>query len=152
MYAPACQCIEEHRECGNECLAFAGGHLCNPALVERDAADELHVIMHHVPFQHIAASHPCVGVYSLVAFYCDVVETGGEFAVHVGGGNFHCLIFGETACCILYDCESLWQHFVELDFEDFLDVFFRFLYVVVEFLLLLYCERVVSVEFVLEAL
>ena len=47
--------VEVERERGDEGLALAGGHLGNLALVERDAADELHIVVHHVPREFVLA-------------------------------------------------------------------------------------------------
>ena len=41
--------VEVERQGGDEGLALAGGHFGDLALVQRDAADQLDVIMHHVP-------------------------------------------------------------------------------------------------------
>jgi hypothetical protein len=49
--------VEVEGQGGDEGLAFAGGHLGDFALVEGDAADELHVEMNHVPDQLMVADH-----------------------------------------------------------------------------------------------
>ena len=49
--AAAGQRVEIQRQGGDEGLAFAGGHLGDLALVQHHAADELHVVRHHVPNQ-----------------------------------------------------------------------------------------------------
>ena len=45
--------VQIQGQCRNERLAFARRHLGNFALVKNDAADELHVVRHHVPFQRV---------------------------------------------------------------------------------------------------
>ena len=55
LRVPAVQRVEVKGQRGDEGLALAGGHLGDPALVERDAADELDVKMHHVPLQLVLA-------------------------------------------------------------------------------------------------
>jgi hypothetical protein len=47
--APPGQGVEVQRHGGHQGLALARGHLGDPALVQHDAADELHVVGHHVP-------------------------------------------------------------------------------------------------------
>jgi hypothetical protein len=47
--------VEVERQCGDEGLALAGGHFRDLALVDRDAADQLHVEVHHVPGQLMLA-------------------------------------------------------------------------------------------------
>ena len=47
--------VEVERKRGDEGLALAGGHFGDLAFVERDAADELHVVVHHVPREFVLA-------------------------------------------------------------------------------------------------
>ena len=60
--------VEKGRERGDEGLAFAGGHFRNHPLVQRHAADELHVEGHHLPAQRmpahgdVRAAHAAAGV------------------------------------------------------------------------------------------
>ena len=49
--------VEVERQRGNEGLALAGRHFGDPALVDRHAADELDVEVHHVPRQLVVADH-----------------------------------------------------------------------------------------------
>ena len=49
------QGVEVKRERGHQGFALARGHLGDLALVQRDAADQLHVIVHHVPRQLVFA-------------------------------------------------------------------------------------------------
>ena len=65
---PAGEGVEVKRESRDEGLAFARGHFRDPALVNRNAADELHVEVHHVPRElvvaddDLAAHHAAGGV------------------------------------------------------------------------------------------
>ncbi len=54
MNALAVESVEVRGECRNERLAFAGLHLGDPAAMQHDAADELHIEVPHV--QHTAAA------------------------------------------------------------------------------------------------
>ena len=47
MHALARQRIQVSRQRGDQCLAFAGTHLCDFTLVQHHAADKLHVIVAH---------------------------------------------------------------------------------------------------------
>ncbi len=67
MHAAARERAEEHGEGGHEGLAFTCGHLGDFALSQDDAADELHVVVRHVPLEVVAAGHPVVLPYGLVA-------------------------------------------------------------------------------------
>ena len=50
--------VQVQRHGGDERLAFARRHFRDPALVQRDAAEDLHVERHHVPFVRLAAHRP----------------------------------------------------------------------------------------------
>ena len=47
--AAAGQRVQIQRHGRDERLAFTGRHFRNVAVVQRDAADELHIVRHHVP-------------------------------------------------------------------------------------------------------
>jgi hypothetical protein len=49
--------VEVERQGGDEGLAFAGRHFGDPALVQHDAADELHVVRDHVPAELVPGHH-----------------------------------------------------------------------------------------------
>ncbi len=68
--------VEEDRSDGHEGLALARLHLRDPALVERDPAEHLHVVGHHVPHYLLAARHVDVADEAAAG-----VLDGGE---HVG--------------------------------------------------------------------
>ena len=61
------QGVQVQRQRGDQRLALARGHLGHLPLVQRDAADELHVVVHHVPGQglprhlHLGAHQPVGG-------------------------------------------------------------------------------------------
>src|SRR5258708_7681642 len=60
MYSLAGQCIQVGRKCRYQGLTFTGGHLRDLSLVEHGTADQLHVIVYHVPGDHAAGGHPTV--------------------------------------------------------------------------------------------
>ena len=63
------QGVKVNRQRGDERLAFAGGHLGNVALVQRHAADELHIVRDHLPLEimaahmHIGTVKPAAGIF-----------------------------------------------------------------------------------------
>ena len=105
--------VEEDRERSDEGLALAGGHLGDLALMQDGTADELHVIMDHVPGDLIAAGDPVVLVYGGVAFDMYEVVIDTEVTVELGGGHLDELVLRETACSGLHDGESLRKDLVE---------------------------------------
>ena len=73
MHAVASQCVEEYRAGSHEGLTFTRCHLGNLALMEHGTADELHVIVYHLPLRIVAACGPMVVVYGLIAVDGDEV-------------------------------------------------------------------------------
>ncbi len=115
MHAIACQGVEENRQCRHERLALARRHLRDFALMERNSAEDLHVVMDHVPLDFVAARSPFVVVDSLVAVDRDEIigGVGSQFAVEVSGGYDGLLVLCEAPCGIFYNGESDGHHLVE---------------------------------------
>ena len=115
VHAVAGQCVKEDGQCSHEGLTLAGGHLGNLALMEHHAAEELHVVVHHLPFQVVAAGCPVVVVDGLVAIDGDKVlaRVAGQFAVEVVGRDDGLLVLCEAACRLLDDGIDLGHHLVE---------------------------------------
>ena len=105
--------VQEDRERRDEGLAFAGRHFGDLALVEDDAADELDVVMDHVPGHFVAAGHPGAVVDGVVAVDRDEVVGDAEVAVEGRRRDGDRLVLGEAAGGRLHDRESLGEDFVE---------------------------------------
>ncbi len=96
-------------------------------MVEHYAADQLHVVMHHIPFDFVTSGKPAVFPNGFVALYGDeFTSLGSEVAVHFGGGNLHCIIGGETCGCFAHGGEHDGKVGVQLLLEDVEDVFLMF--------------------------
>ena len=129
MDALACQGIEEHRKRSHEGFAFTGGHLGDLALMEHRTADQLHIVVHHIPGDHIAAGHPAVAPDGIVAVHVDEIVAGAQVTVEIGGLHADPLVFLETARRRFDDGEGFRKHFVENLFYLFvngLDQFVQF--------------------------
>ena len=111
--ALAGQGVEVDRQGGHEGLTLTGGHLGNLAAVQHGAADDLHVVVHHVPGDFVSAGHPVVLVDGLVALDGDGGVRGRQVAVVVGGRHGDGLVLCEAARRLLDDGESLGQYLVE---------------------------------------
>ncbi len=111
--ALAGQGVEVDGEGGHEGLTLAGSHLGNLAAVKHHTADELHVVVHHVPRDFVAAGHPVVLVEGAVALDGDGGVGGSEVAVAVGGGDLDGLVLRETLGRLLDDGEGLGQDIIE---------------------------------------
>ena len=126
MDAFACQGIQEHGQGGHEGFPFAGGHFGHVPAVEGHAAEELHVVMDHVPRDFVSAGCPMVPVEGFVAVDRDeVLAFGGQLAVGVGGGHRDGLVLGETPRGVFNDGEDLGQDFVQHGFDGFVHVLFE---------------------------
>ena len=120
------QGVEEDRESGHEGFTFTRCHFGNLALMEDRAAEELHVIVHHIPFHIIAACSPVVLIESLVTIDAYEIVGRGQFAVEIGGRHFNFLIFREAACRVLDDGKSVGKDFVERFFIAFQHLLLQF--------------------------
>ena len=85
MYAVACEGVKEYWERSHQGLTFTSGHLSNLTLVEHHATYELHIIVGHIPLNHVAACHPLVLVNGVVAVNCHKVKLGGQMTVKISG-------------------------------------------------------------------
>ena len=133
MYAVVSQGVEEYGQGGDERLTFTRGHFGYLAFMQHDAAEELHVVVYHVPRDLVAACLPVVGVDGLVVLDADKILGGGQLTVEVGGCNHDFLVLREAACRVLHDGKGRGQHLVQrflIDIEYFL---FQLVYLVEEF-------------------
>ena len=121
VHALASQCVEEYGERCHEGLALARRHLGDLAFVEHHAAEELHVVVYHVPFDVVAAGQPVIGIDGLVAFDGYEILRCRELPVEIGSRYYDGLVFGEAACRILHDGERFGKNFVELLLDLFVD-------------------------------
>ncbi len=130
MHAVAGQCIQEYGQRGHERLTFTCCHLGYLALVQHDAAEELHVVVHHLPFQVVAACRPVVVVDGLVAVDGDEVlaGVGGQLAVEVVGRDDGLLVLGEAAGGLLHNGEHLGHHLVQGRLVHFERLFLQLVY------------------------
>ena len=113
VHTVAGQSIQEDGKRGHKGLTLTSGHLGYLALVKHGTAEELHVVVHHVPLQVVAAGHPVVLVDGLVALYAHKVFRGGQLTVEVVGRNHHFLVLGKAAGGLLHNAEGHGKHLVE---------------------------------------
>ncbi len=57
--------IQIYRRKRNKGFTFPGFHLCNFPLMDCNAAEQLHVVLHHVPLNFGAGSFPCSASHAL---------------------------------------------------------------------------------------
>ena len=66
MHALAREGIEEHRKGGDEGFSLSRRHFRDFSFVQHDTADQLDIVMHHVPGNLVAAGHPMIGIDRLI--------------------------------------------------------------------------------------
>ena len=123
MHAFSGQRIQEDREGSDQGLTLAGRHLGNAATlllvrlqaaVQDDTADELHVVMDHVPGDFVAAGNPMVVPDSLVALDAHEVTSGcRQVTVKVSGRHLDAFLLGKTTGRGLDDGEGLRQDLIQ---------------------------------------
>ena len=136
VHALFCEGVEEYGERRHEGLSFARRHLGDLAFVEHNAAEQLYVVVDHVPLHVIAAGHPVIGVYGLVALDGYEILGGGQIAVEIVGRDHYRLVLGEAARRVLHDGERFGQYFVEFLLDLFVDAFGRLVDLLRDLLLL----------------
>ena len=109
---------------------FAGSHFRDFPVVKYHTADELYVVMHHVPLDLAAGGYPTVVPYGLVALDFDIglIRAGGQVAVVLGGFDLERFVFLEAAGGFAHYGESFRQDFFQDDFERFVALFFQGIY------------------------
>ena len=118
VHTLACQCVEEHRQRSHQRLTFTGCHLGNFTQMQYDTANELHIVVNHVPGDFVTAGNPVVEIHGLVAANLqEILALRGEVAVKVVGSHLNLLVLGKAAGGVLHNGKHLGQHLVEFVFE-----------------------------------
>ena len=113
VHAFAREGVQEHRERGHEGLALARRHFRDLTLVQGDAADELDVIVDHVPGDLVAAGQPVVAEDGLVALDIHEIVVHRQISVELRGRDRDGLVLLEAAGRALHDGEGLREDLVE---------------------------------------
>ena len=119
MHTLARQRAKENRQCRNKCLTLAGSHFGDFALMQHDAADKLHIVVYHIPFQLVTSSHPVIFPNGFVAVDSyEIATLTGEFAVEVCGCYLNGLALGKSCGCFAYGGEDNRQMLVEFVLDN----------------------------------
>ena len=127
VHALAGQRIQEHGQGCHQGFTLTGGHFCNHtalflvgfnATVQNDTADELDIVMYHVPSDLVTTGHPVVVPDGFLSVYFHEVLSGGsQVTVKIRSRYHHAFAFCETAGRALHNSEGLGQKLI----EDFLN-------------------------------
>ena len=142
------QGVQVHRQRGYKGLTFTRCHLRYLTLVQYHTAEELYVVMDHIPCDLVSASHPVVvpDGYILCTLYLVTLSLGYDLyeivvrrqvAVHIACRYLYRLVLRKTACGGLDDGKSLRKNLVQHALVLFLDLFFQLVHFVVNLLALL---------------
>ena len=99
VHATSAQCVEVNRQGGNQGFALTCSHFGDASLMKHHAAKELHVVVHHIPFNGVARGQPFILPYRGIAIKFHGVDFSGHFAVPVGSGQPQGPII-ESACSL----------------------------------------------------
>ena len=113
MHAVSGQGIEEYRQGGYQRLTFTCRHFGDFTFMQYHTAEQLYVIMYHIPYGIVSSCHPMVLVDGFVTFNAYEIFGCGKMAVKFGSCNHHFLIFGKTFGGFLHNGESDGQHFIK---------------------------------------
>ena len=108
--------------------------------MEHASAEELHVVVYHLPLEVVATGSPVVVVDCLVAVDGDKVVFGvcREVTVKIVGCDYCLLVLCEAACRFLHYGEHLWHCLVELILVDVEDFFLQLVNLLKELCTLVY--------------
>ena len=121
VHTEPCQSVQEHRKGRNQGLSFTSCHLGDLALVQNDTSDQLHIVMNHIPGNHIAASHPAVVPDCGIILYLDIIEPCGKILVKISGLDPYGLILLEPAGSGLHYGKSNRKHFIQHNLHILVD-------------------------------
>ena len=124
--AIACEGVEEHRQSGYEGFTFTRCHFGDFSLVKHNAAEELHIIVHHVPKRVVATCNPVVLIDGLVVLDADKVVSRCQIAVEVGSSYHNLFVFRKAACRFFHNGEGIGQSVCECFFVAFKHFFLEF--------------------------
>ena len=131
--------VEVYREGCHKGLTFTRCHLGDLTLVQYHAAEELDIVMDHIPGDLVTACHPVIMIDGLVAV--DIYEIKAavcsQVLIHLGCRDDNGLTLCKTACGRLDDRVGFGQDLVEYFFVAILDLFLEFIHFVVDLLALL---------------
>ena len=89
--------------------------------MQSDPADELHVVVHHVPLDLGPGSHPLVRPNRLVAIDDDAVAPSGHLVVPFRGGHAKFFVLRPAPRRFLHERERFGQDFFQHHLERFVD-------------------------------
>ena len=114
--------------------------------MKHDTADELHIIVAHIPLDHIATGHPLILIDGLVALNGDTLALGSQVAVVLRGRHGDGFVLLEAAGGLLHHGEGLRLYLVENVLSGGIDLLLQLLNLLVGVLLLLHGDVVVSLQ------
>ena len=125
VHTIACERIEEDRQRSHQRFTFTRRHFRNLTLVQNDATKQLHVIMHHIPSNLIAAGHPVILINRLVAFDLYEVVCGCQITIKVCRFDSNGFVLSKAPCRRFHYGECLRHHLIEGLFKAFEDIFLQ---------------------------
>ena len=128
MYAFAGKGVEKDGQCSYERLSFTGSHFGNLSFVQHDTAEELDVVVHHVPFHLVASGYPMVLIDRLVAFDAYEVMAGRQVTIEIRRCDRNLFVLHETTRRILDDGKGFGQHLFQHFFILIGNLLFDFIY------------------------
>ena len=126
MYAFARQGVQVNGQGSHQRLSLTGGHLGDLTLVQDHAADQLHVVMHHVPRNGLPGRIPRIAPKRTIAFDRHIGMGSGQLPVKGLGRYLQYGIFRKAARRFLDHGKSLGKDLVEDILGDLINFLFEF--------------------------
>ena len=136
MHTLAGQCIQINRQRGHQGFTLTGRHLRNLALMQHRTANQLNIVMAHVPSDFVSSCHPMVLVHSLVTLNRNTVEFCRQVTVKIVCSHPNLSIFLKTLGSLLHDGKSLRKQLIQNIFRHLINGILLLLNALVQFLFL----------------
>ena len=107
MHTLAGEGIQVYRQGSHQRFPFTGGHFRDLTLVKHRAAQQLAIVMDHIPFDRVAAGNPGIMMPGLVADDLDVRLPGRQITVKLRRRHLHIIVLHETAGSIFHHGKGL---------------------------------------------
>ena len=142
MHTLVRQCVKEHGQRSHQRFSFTRRHLGYLTLVKHYAANQLHIIVHHVPCYLVSSCRPMVVVNSLVALNLHEVEARvcREIAVLLRRRNHYRLVLRKATRRALHDGKRLRQYLQEYGLVVLFYLLLEAIHLVVHFLAFVYLQ------------
>ena len=113
MHAIPGKSIQKYRQSRDKSFSFTCRHFGNFALVQNDTAEQLDIIMNHVPCHLIASGYPVILIDGFISFDMYKIMSQCQFPVKRCSSHGDRFILSKTTGSIFYYRKYLGQYLIK---------------------------------------